>query len=673
MSLVRVMALCAACAAVMAAQSGPSVGSMAGFDINALDRKVDPCGNFYQFACGNWRSMNPIPPDKSRWGRFDVLGERNREVLRGILEQSAKPSATRTEVEQKIGDFYAACMDEQVIDKAGAKPIQNQLAQIRKIGSKDQVEGVLAAMHLRGVNGFFAFGPTPDYKNSSQTIAEVDQGGLSLPDRDYYLEPRFAEVKTKFQAHVGRMFELLGERPPVAAQKAQTVVDIETRLARASMDRVSRRDAHNVYHKMPVKALEQLGPAFDWQAYFRDLGAPSFQELNVAVPEFVKGLTTLLQTTELDALKTYLTWHVVHNAASLLAKPFVDEDFAFYGKVLTGAKELRPRWNRCVVQVDAGLGEALGRKYVDAAFAGNSKARMLELVSAIERAFEKNLGTIAWMTPETKKKALEKLHAVTNKIGYPEKWRDYSAVRITRDDALGDAQRADMFEARRRLATIGKPVDPKEWLMTPPTVNAYYNPTENNINFPAGILQPPFFSNQLDDAVNFGAIGAVIGHELTHGFDDSGRRFDAKGNLQDWWTAKDGTEFDERAKCIVDQYAGYKAVDDVTLNGKLTLGENVADNGGVRLAYMALMDVLTRKPQGKIDGFTPEQRFFLGYAQIWCQNVTDEDARRRAQTDPHSPGEYRVNGVLSNSPEFRGAFGCSIGQPMAPANACRVW
>jgi endothelin-converting enzyme/putative endopeptidase len=669
----RFCVLCAAVAGMAAAQTAPVDGGMSGFDLNALDRKTDPCVNFYQFACGNWMASNPIPADKSRWGRFDVLGERTRDVLRGILEQAAKPSSQRSAVEQKIGDFYAACMDEAAIEKLGTKPIQDDLERIRKMAAKDQLDTVLAELHLQAVPAFFGFGPTPDFKNSTATIAEVDQGGLSLPDRDYYLEPRFAEIKKKYQAHVQRMFELLGDAPQAAARKAETVVDIETRLAKASLDRVSRRNANNIYHKMPVKQLEQLAPVFDWRAYFQTTGAPGFDSLNVAVPNFVKGLDAVLRDAELDALKTYLSWKVVHNAAALLPQAFVDEDFEFFGKTLTGAKELRPRWNRCVIQTDAALGEALGRKYVEAAFSGNSKQRMLELVGAIERSFERNLDTISWMTPATKKKALEKLHAVTNKIGYPEKWRDYGKVKITRGDALGNVERADEFEVRRQLATIGTPVDPKEWRMTPPTVNAYYSPLENNINFPAGILQPPFFDNRLDDAVNFGAIGAVIGHELTHGFDDSGRRFDAKGNLHDWWTSEDATEFEKRAECVINQYGNYTAVADVKLNGKLTLGENVADNGGVRLAYMALMDVLTRKPQGKIDGFTPQQRFFLGYAQIWCQNVTEEESRRRAQTDPHSPGEHRVNGVLSNSPEFRSAFGCSPGQPMAPANACRVW
>ena len=669
----RFFALCAVLAGMAAAQSSPVDGSMGGFDLNALDRKIEPCVNFYRFACGNWMASNPIPADKSRWGRFDLLGERTRDVLRSILEEAAKPSSQRSALEQKIGDFYASCMNEEAIEKLGTKPIQDELDQIRKMRGKDQIDTVLAHIHLKAIPAFFSFSPTPDFRNSTQTIAEVDQGGLSLPDRDYYLEPRFAEIKKKYQEHVRRMFELLGDTPETAARKAGTVVDVETQLAKASLDRVSRRNANNIYHKMSVKELERLAPAFDWQAYFRATGAPAFDSLNVAVPNFTKGVNSILRSADLDAVKTYLSWKVLHHAAPLLPKAFVNENFEFFGKTLTGAKELRPRWNRCVIQTDAALGEALGQRYVEKAFSGSSKERMLEMVGAIEKAFERNLDTISWMTPATKQKALEKLYAVTDKIGYPEKWRDYSKVKVTRAGALGNAQRADEFEVRRQLATISTPVDPKEWRMTPPTVNAYYSPLENNINFPAGILQPPFFDNKLDDAVNFGAIGAVIGHELTHGFDDSGRRFDAKGNLRDWWTAEDASEFEKRAECIINQYGNYTAVADVKLNGKLTLGENVADNGGVRLAYMALMDVLTRKPQEKIDGFTPQQRFFLGYAQIWCQNVTEEESRRRAQTDPHSPGEYRVNGVLSNSPEFRSAFGCGPGQPMAPANACRVW
>jgi endothelin-converting enzyme/putative endopeptidase len=654
-------------AACAAAQTTP------GFDINALDRKADPCVDFYQFACGNWNAANPVPSDKSRWGRFDLLQERNLEILRTILEESTAAAPQRTSVEQKIGDHYASCMDEERIEKLGVKPLARDLERIQAMRGKQELPAVLAWLHRRALPSLFGFGSVADFKDSKQIIAVVDQGGLSLPDRDYYLVDRFAETKKKYQAHVERMFQLMGDAKETAAAKAQTVVDIETALAKVSLDRVSRRNANNIYHKMSRNDLAKLAPAFAWDRYFDATGAPSFESLNVTVPDFFKGMNALIGATDLDRLRVYLTWQVLRSSAPLLPRAFVQENFEFFGKTLTGAKELQPRWRRCVAFTDTELGEALGQKYVERAFAGNSKERMLELVRAIERAFEKNLDGLAWMTPATKKKALEKLHTVANKIGYPDKFRDYGPVTIVRGDALGNRRRAGEFEERRDFAKIGTPVDPTEWRMTPPTVNAYYNPVENNINFPAGILQPPFFDSKLDDAVNFGAIGAVIGHELTHGFDDSGRRFDAQGNLRDWWTEEDGREFEKRADCIIGQYGGYVSVADVKLNGRLTAGENVADNGGVRMAYIALMTVLTGKPKKPIDGFTPEQRFFLGYGQIWCQNITEEAARLRAQTDPHSPGRYRVNGVVSNMPEFGAAFGCKAGQPMVRENACRVW
>jgi predicted metalloendopeptidase len=656
-----------------AAAIGPNAGPMQGFDLNALDRTANPCTDFYQFACGNWNANNPIPPDKSRWGRFDLLQERNLEILRGILEESADASKPRGPLEQRIGDHYASCVDEERIEKIGLKAFQPTLDRIRKISDRAQIMEAVAELHRGGVFAFFSVGSAPDFKESTKNIAFVDQAGLSMPDRDYYLSERFSETKQKYRAHVERMFVLLGETPDAAKEKAQAVLDIETELAKASLDRVSRRNANNVYHKMTRDELKKLAPAIGWDRYFRDMGAPGFDSLNVTVPDFFKSLDALAANTSLERLKTYLTWQALHASASLLPRAFVQEDFEFFGKTLTGAKEMQPRWRRCVAFTDRELGEALGRKYVERAFAGSSKQRVVEMVNAIERAFEKNLGELAWMTPATRQKALEKLHAVTDKMGYPEKWRDYTPVKIVRGDALGNRRRGDEFELRRRMAKIGTRVDPNEWRMTPPTVNAYYSPVENNINFPAGILQPPFFDVKLDDAVNFGAIGAVIGHELTHGFDDSGRRFDAAGNLRDWWTQQDAREFEKRAGCIIDQYGAYEPIAGVKLNGKLTVGENVADNGGVRMSYLALVDVLTRRPQGKIDGFTPEQRFFLGYGQIWCQNITDEATRLRATTDTHAPGRFRVNGVVSNSPEFQKAFGCTVGQPMTPQNACRVW
>jgi endothelin-converting enzyme/putative endopeptidase len=469
------------------------------------------------------------------------------------------------------------------------------------------------------------------------------------------------------------MFELLGDSPENAAAGAAAVMKIETELAKGSQDRVTRRDPVQTYHKMTEHELFSLCPFFDWPKYFSAMGAPSIESLNVVAPNFFRQVETTLVTNNLDDLKTYLRWHVAHSAAPLLPAAFVNENFAFYGKVLTGAKELRPRWKRCVDLTDSDLGEALGQKYVDLTFGVEGKQRTLKMVHAIENALKDDIGALSWMTPATKQQALIKLAAVANKIGYPDKWRDYSSVKIERDDALGDDRRATEFEVHRQLDKIGKPVDRSEWEMTPPTVNAYYNPQMNNINFPAGILQPPFYSNHIDDAINYGAIGAVIGHELTHGFDDEGRRFDADGNLRDWWTPEDAKAFEERAECFVKEYSSFVAVDSVHVNGKLTLGENTADNGGLRLAFMALMDTLKGKTVPKIDGFSQEQRLFLGWGQIWCESRRPEMERMLATVDPHSPSRDRVNGVVSNMPEFQRAFSCKTGQPMCPASRCRVW
>jgi endothelin-converting enzyme/putative endopeptidase len=502
----------------------------------------------------------------------------------------------------------------------------------------------------------------------------VDQGGLGLPERDYYFkeDAKSAELRKQYVAHVQRMFELLGEKPDVASTKAKTVMAVETALAKGSLDVTSRRDPEKIYHRMPVKRLVELAPSFAWERYLKAIGAP-VAELNVAVPDFFKALEAQIKNVSVDDWKTYLTWHLVHSAAPVMPTAFVNENFEFYGKALTGAKELRPRWKRCVQYVDADLGEALGQKYVEMTFGQQGKEKMLAMVRALEKALERDIQQLDWMTPATKKRAVEKLHAISNKIGYPEVWRDYSPVEIKKGDAIGNSFRSNTFEFKRQIAKIGKPVDKKEWFMTPPTVNAYYDPQNNNINFPAGILQPPFFDQKIDDAVNFGGIGAVIGHELTHGFDDEGGRFDAKGNLDNWWTEADFKAFEERTKCVQGQYAEYQGTPDLKLNGKLTLGENVADNGGLRIALMALMDTLANQTVQKIDGFTPEQRLFLGWGQVWCTNYTEQSLRLRTQTDPHSPGKWRVNGVVSNMPEFQKAFSCKVGQPMVRENACRVW
>jgi putative endopeptidase len=640
-----------------------------------MDRSANPCVDFYQYACGGWMANNPIPPDETSWGTFDELAERNRVILRGILEKASAQDSGRTLVDQKIGDYYASCMDEAAIDKLGAAPLKPELDRIDALTSKAGIGNLLAPLQLIGVNALFGFSSGPDFKNSMLEIAQVDQGGLGLPDRDYYLkdDAKSVELRKQYLEHVQKMLQLLGEPAAKAAVDAQAVMRFETGLAKGSLELVARRDPSQVYHKLTVHELVSLSPAIDWQKYFEGMGTPHFTDLNVAVPNFFRTVESMIVQSSLEDIKTYLRWQLVHAEAPFLAKPFVDENFYFYRQILAGAKELQPRWKRCVAAVDSDLGFALGQKYVDVAFGPEQKARTLKMVEEIEGALKSDIQTLSWMTPATKEQALVKLRAVTNKIGYPDKWRDYSSVKIVRGDAVGNDERATEFEVHRQLNKIGTPTDRSEWGMTPPTVNAYYDPTENNINFPAGILQPPFYDKRLDDAVNYGAIGAVVGHELTHGFDDQGRQFDLEGNLKDWWTPEDAKEFEKRAECFIQEYSKFEPIDNVHLNGKLTLGENTADNGGLRLAFMALMDALKGKTAPKIDGWTPQQRFFLGWGQIWCQNVRPETSRMLVQVNEHSPGRARVNDVVSNMPEFQQAYACKAGQPMVAAPACRVW
>jgi len=674
--------ICLSVAAVLAvgqSQNNPPAADqpkpMVSFDVNAMDKSVDPCNDFYQYACGTWIKNNPIPADQPAWGRFNELHEHNQFVLRSILEKYSPDDPKRSSNEQKIGDYYSSCMDEAGINAKGLSTLKPLLDRIDALNDKSQLPALMGYLHSNGVHALFDFGSEPDAKDSRMEIAGTDQGGLGLPDRDYYLkdDAKSVELRNQYVGHMTKMFALLGEAPDKAAADAKTVLNLETELAKASMDRVERRDPNKVYHKMTTAQLQELSPGFTWKEYFANIDTPSFTSLDVSVPDFVQGMNQLVQTASLDDIKTYLRWHAVHSAAQLLSTPFVEENFAFFGKTLTGAKELQPRWKRCVRFTNADLGEALGQSYVAEVFPPESKAAALKMVHELEAALKADITELSWMTPETRKQALEKLAKVENKIGYPDKWREYSKLKIIRGDALGNLLRANEFEFDRQLQKIGKPVDRQEWGMTPPTVNAYYSDLENNINFPAGILQPPFYDPKIDPAVNFGAIGAVIGHELTHGFDDAGSQFDADGNLHNWWTPKDREQFDSLESCFVNEYDKFVAVDDVHERGQLELGENTADNGGLRIAHLALLDVLANTPEKPTDGFTPEQRFFVGWGQIWCESERPEFARLIAQTNEHALGRFRVNGVVGNMPEFQKAFSCKADAPMVRKPVCRTW
>lgn len=653
----------------------PALAPIRAFDVTAMDKTVDPCRDFYQYACGGWMAKNPVPSDQGSWGRFSELAERNRILLRQILERASEPRQGRSAVEQKIGDFYASCMDEAAVESAGARPVLGELRRIDEIASARDLVDEVARLQTMGASALFRFGPQPDFHDATMTIASLDQGGLGLPNKDYYTktDAKSVETRERYQRHLERMFELLGDAPEQAATEAKAVMAVENDLAAPSWDPVQLRNPINRDHPMTQAQAQQLAPALELSRFFTAAAAPPFDKLNVGNPEFFAKTSGLLTGVPLTSWKSYLRWHLIHDSAEHLSSPFVEEDFHFFRQYLGGQKELQARWKRCVVLTDRELGEALGQLYVDQVFPPQAKQRTLAMVGEIEEQMGVDLRELSWMTPQTKQAAAVKLAAISNKIGYPDTWRDYGAVSVVRGDHMGNVLRAEQFEQRRNLDKIGKPVDRSEWRMSPPTVNAYYNPPQNNINFPAGILKPPFYEDTADDAVNFGGIGAVIGHELTHGFDDQGSRFDGDGNLRNWWSKQDEGEFRKRTECIANEYEQFVAVDDLHLNGHLTLGENTADNGGVRLALMALRDSMKRKPIGDVDGFSPEQRFFIEYGQIWCQNHTPETSRLRTLTDPHSPGRYRVNGVLQNMPEFQQAFQCRPDAPMVSKNPCRVW
>jgi putative endopeptidase len=654
----------------------PSLPYSPSLDPTSMDRSVNPCQDFYRYSCGGWLKKNPIPPDQSSWSVYGKLYEDNQRFLWGILEDAARPNPARSNVEREIGDFFAACMDEPAVEKAGAAPLRAELDAIQALKSVSDFPELLAREHLAMNFGMlFGFSSGQDFADSSREIPEASAGGLGLPDRDYYTktDAKSEEIRKKYVAHVQRVLELLGDPPARAAAEARAVMRIETALAQASLTMVQKRDPYNLFHKMDAAGLQALTPSFQWARYLKALGFAALNEFNVTEPAFFKEVEAQLTSTPLDNWKAYLRWHAAHARAPYLSADFVQANFDFYGKYLRGTPQLQPRWKRCVAYVDRNLGEALGQVFVQRTFSADMKARTLKMTVEIEKAMEEDIRQLPWMSEATKQQALLKLHSIVNKVGYPDKWRDYSSIRIDRGDFAGNVRRSAAFEGRRQLAKIGKPVDRGEWGMTPPTVNAYYDPQMNDINFPAGVLQPPVFDPKMDDAPNYGDTGGTIGHELTHGFDDEGRQFDAHGNLKDWWTKTDAQEFQKRADCIAQQYAQYTIVDDIKINSRLTLGEDVADLGGEFLAYMAWKHATSGEQLQPIGGLTPEQRFFIGFAQWACGDERAENKRANAITDPHSPPEYRINGVVSNMPEFAAAFACRVGQPMVREKPCRVW
>ncbi|MBL8511832.1 MAG: M13 family metallopeptidase [Betaproteobacteria bacterium] len=648
-----------------------------GLDLAAMDKTADPCVDFYQYTCGGWMKQNPIPADQARWSVYSKLAQDNQRYLWGILDGLAKNTTNRNAAQEKIGDYFAACMDEAAVEKAGAMPLQAHLDQINALKSKKDLAALLGRLHLNtAYKGLlFGFGSGQDFANSSQVIAFANAGGIALPDRDYYIknDVKSQEIRSQYIAHIARVFALLGDSPEAAQRAADKIMVIETALAKASLTRVEQRDPYKLFHKMNAQGLQALTPGFDWSQYFKAVGMAPVKTINVTEPAFFKAVAKQLQTLGLEDIKTYLRWHTARAMSPFLSAAFVNENFAFFNKTLRGVPQLQPRWKRCVALVDAQLGEALGQEFVSRAFSADLKEKTLHMTKQIEAAMRDDINQLGWMSAPTKKKALEKLGTIVNKIGYPDQWRDYSAMVVKRDDFAGNVQRGNDFESRRQLAKIGKPLNRGEWTTTPPTVNAYYDAQMNDINFPAGVLQPPLYDPKMDSAPNYGNTGGTIGHELTHGFDDEGRQFDARGNLKDWWGEKDSKAFTDRAQCIVDQYAQYTVIDDIKINSKLTLGEDVADLGGLILAWLAWKAEIAANPEPGRDGFTPEQRFFIGYAQWACENDRPENLRVNAVTDPHSPGKYRVNGLVINMPEFEKAFACKPGQPMVRENRCRVW
>jgi putative endopeptidase len=652
-----------------------------GFDLSQLDRSVDPCVDFYQFSCGGWRAKNPLPADKARYNRYEEMAELNLARMRTLLEAAAQSGEKHDRVQQEVGDYYTACMDEGEVERRKAKPLATYFSRIASLQDKRAMLTLAAQLDDVGMPMMFTFGSAPDRHNSSMAVAEVDQGGLSLPDRDYYLktDAQSAEQREEYKRHVAKMFSFTGVSESDGKSDAELVLRLETELAKASMDRTARRTPENLDHKMALTDFNALAPNLYFREFAKAANAPGFNSLNVATPDFFRALTGLVDAVPLNDWKVYLQWRVVHAMAPVLSADYENEDYRFNVQYLRGAKVIPARWKRCVRSVDRQLGEASGQMFVDKYFGAEGRQKVRVIVNNVLDQLRLSITESDWMSEATKQKALVKLRKInSSKLGFPDHYRDYSSVPIKRDDYAGNYVRSSHFESKRQKDKIGKPVDKAEWDMTPPTVNAYYSPEISEIVLPAGILQPPMFDLTADEAYSYGAIGRVIGHELTHGFDDEGRKYDADGNLTDWWTAEDSKAFDERASCIEKQYSQYSPVDDgngkpLYLNGKLTLGENVADNGGLRMAYRAYMKAHEGQKAETVDGFSPAQRVFLGYAISRCENVSPEFSRVLIRVDPHSPGKFRLMGPTANMPEFQDAFSCKTGQAMAPANRCRVW
>ena len=673
------------------AAASPSTPKLEHFDINQVDKSLDPCQDFYQYACSKWNSANPIPADQVAWGTGSGLQYWNENILREALEKAAAQTSNRTDYEQKIGDYWAACMDESGIESAGTRDLKTELERIAQMTNKSQLADQVAHIH-QAVPGawqgddnqtraaLLGFGQQQDFDDATKVVASIDQGGLGLPNRDFYIkeDAKSKEIRGQYETHISKMLALSGENPEQAAADAKTIIAIETAMAQAQMDNVARRDPKNLNNKMSLEQVQALTPSFDWKHYIEVVEAPpSSPHYLVSSPQFFRSLEPLIQKHSVDDWKVYLRWHLVHGSAPYLGKAFVDENWNFYSHTLLGAKQQLPRWRRCVRAADRDLGMALGQAYVAAAFPPESKQRTVAMVHDIEHAMDQDITNIDWMQPVTKEQAKIKLKAVYDKIGYPDHWRDYSSVKVGRNSYLNNVHEATAFEFHRQLDKIGKPVDREEWTMTPPTINAYYDPQLNSINFPAGILQPPYFDSTMEDVVNYGAIGMVIGHELTHGFDDEGRKFDAQGNLRDWWTPEDAKAYEQRGECIANEYTEEIPEAGVKQNGHLTQGEDTADNGGLRLAFMAVNNNLQAEGKSldakEADGWTPRQRFFVSYAYSWCEQVRPELMRTLVLTNPHSIPKYRVNNVVSNMPEFQEAFSCKKGSRMVRADQCRVW